>query len=107
MKKLSLSTASAYFFEAVIILWTCFLYYDEKLSYQEAFAVLAVSGIFFMIAGIVCRYLSCGALKALKLSKEQRRKYAKYKKAYYRIGGTFFFTILIVSFVALCRRITM
>ena len=108
MKKLSLLPIFTYVLIGTLIFLVSLLYGYEKIGYIRMLIFFSVCCGASILTAVFFRYSSSGwpdppphVLKELiELSKEL-------KTAFFNTALMFFFAILIMSFVALCKRITL
>lgn len=115
MKKLSLYSLVLYVLMSMIIVWVSFLYGYKNTYYIQLLIYFSLCSVMCLLAAIFFWYFfwDCSRDCSLDLPdpspllKEMTELYKELKTTFLNIALMFLFAILIISFVALCRRITM
>ena len=107
MKKLSLYSLVVYVLMSMLIVWVSFLYCYKNTGYIQVLIFFSVGVGVSLLAAIFFWYGSWDLPDPPPLLKGMIELYKELKTAFFNTALMFLFAILIISFVALCRRITM
>lgn len=107
MKKLSLSSLVVYVLMGMLIVGVSLLYGYENTGYIQVLIFFSVCSVTCLLAAIFFWYGSWDMPDPPPLLKGMIELYKELKTAFFNTALMFLFAILIISFVALCRRITM
>lgn len=107
MKKLSLYSLVVYVLMSMLIVWVSLLYGYKNTGYIQVLIFFSVGVGLSLLEAIFFWYFSRDLPDPPPLLKEMTELYKELKTTFLNTALMFLFAILIISFVALCRRITM